>query len=142
MKKENTYIQAKPEAGKRFFQKFQNKGKVCMLNLLKFKNKAEYDQEEFEKDMSGKEAYQMYMNNVRPELISIGSKLIFLGYCSEFLIGPEHEKWDAVLLVEYPSVNEFLAFSQSKSYLDNVKHRNAALADSRLLPIKKNQDLL
>jgi len=56
-----------------------------------------------------------------------------------FLIGPEHEAWDAILLVEHESVEKFIAFSQNKDYLKNAGHRTAALEDSRLLPITEKE---
>ncbi len=36
------YMEASPEAGKEFYQHFHNKGKVVMLNLLKFRATADY----------------------------------------------------------------------------------------------------
>lgn len=131
------HIQASPEAGKRFYQAFHNKGKVVMLNLLKFKEVADYtnlEQLQPSSPVSGEEAYQRYMDGTLPELEKAGSKIIYYGKAGSFLIGPDTETWDAVLLVEHQSVLKFMEFAQNEDYLKNAGHRTAALEDSRLLP--------
>lgn len=131
------YLDAALEAGKRFFRDFHGKGKIVMLNLLKFKIIADYTNLEKVKpsgEISGKEAYQLYRDNTLPELRKAGSRMLYYGTASEFLIGPELEKWDAILLVGHESVSKFMEFASSEDYLKNAGHRSAALEDSRLLP--------
>lgn len=133
----NTYIDASPESGKAFYQKFYDKGKIVMLNVLKFKEKADYtnfEQLKPDQEISGKEAYQLYLDSTLLELKNAGSRIIYYGESVSFLIGPESEKWDAILLVEHASVSKFMEFAQSDSYLKNLGHRTAAIEDSRLLP--------
>lgn len=36
------YLDAQPESGKYFYHDFHDKGKVIMMNLLKFRSKANY----------------------------------------------------------------------------------------------------
>ncbi|UXP33944.1 DUF1330 domain-containing protein [Reichenbachiella agarivorans] len=131
------YIEATAEAGKEFYQNFHDKGKVVMLNLLKFRATADYTNLEELKpgnEISGEEAYQLYMDNTLPELKKAGSRIIYFGKARNFLIGPNSEKWDAVLLVEHESVLKFMEFAQNPEYLKRAGHRIAALEDSRLLP--------
>lgn len=131
------HIDANPESGKRFYQDFHNKGKIVMLNLLKFRPVANYSGLELikpEKEISGEEAYQLYMESTLAELKKAGSRILYFGKGKNFLIGPESEKWHAVLLVEHQSVSKFMEFAQNKDYLKNAGHRTAALEDSRLLP--------
>ena len=133
----NKHIKATAEAGKEFYLDFLQKGEVTMLNLLKFKSKADYtDLESIKpnKDITGKEAYNLYTNNTLNELKQIGSEILFYGESKHFLIGPESEKWDAVLLIKHKSVQSFMEFAKSQNYLNNVGHRTAGLEDSRLLP--------
>lgn len=135
------YIDATAESGKEFYMKFHQKGKVVMLNLLKYKTLADYSNLENLKpinEITGKRAYELYMKHTLPKLDKVGSKVLFFGESGNFLIGPENEKWDAVLLVEHESVEKFMAFSQNKDYLKTAGHRTAALEDSRLLPINQN----
>lgn len=136
------YIKVNQESGKRFYQDFQNNGKVVMLNLLKFKEKADYTDLELlkpEKEISGKEAYKLYMKHTLPEIEKAGSQVLFFGTSNNFLIGPESESWDMVLLVEHQSVAKFMEFAQSENYLKTAGHRTAALEDSRLLPITEKR---
>jgi len=56
---------------------------------------------------------------------------LFFGKCTHFLIGPEAEQWDTMLLVKHQSVDIFMAFAQNDAYLKTAGHRTAALHDSR-----------
>jgi hypothetical protein len=58
-----------------------------------------------------------------------------MGEGGAFLIGPEGERWDAVLLVRHRSVETFMSFARNEEYLDGMGHRLAAISDSRLLPL-------
>ncbi len=131
------YIDANERTGKEFYRRFVNKGKVVMLNLLKFKAQADYTNLESikpQKEITGEQAYKMYTKRTTEELNKKNGRILFYGECENFLIGPEAEKWDAVLLVEHQSVQSFMPVAQSKIYLNNVGHRTAGLEDSRLLP--------
>jgi len=111
-----------------------------MLNLLRFKDVADYsgmEQLAPEEAISGKEAYQLYMQHTQPHIKKAGSRVLFYGKAQDYLIGPEEEKWDAVLLVEHESAAKFIAFAQDEAYLRTAGHRKAALEDSRLLPISQ-----
>lgn len=134
-----TYIEASQEAGKAFFMR-QIAGDVVMLNLLKFKDIADYTGAEDiapKEEISGKDAYQLYINHSLPFLKEAGSEVLFYGKGAAFLIGPEAENWDAVLLVKHSSTEKFIAFAQNQAYLKGAGHRTAALEDSRLLPIEE-----
>ena len=134
------YISVTDEAGRQFYKEFQGKGPVVMLNLLKFRDKADYtnlDTLKPAEEISGKDAYKIYMKYTQPEIEKVGSKLLFYGSSNQFLIGPTTESWDAVLLVEHPSVEKFMEFANNKNYLKTAGHRTAALEDSRLLPMNQ-----
>lgn len=138
------YIETTAELGKQFYLDFKGKGKLVMLNLLKFKKIADYSGvKDFEskKQISGKEAYQLYIANVAPELEKVGSKILFSGNSKNYLIGPDSESWDAVLLVEHQSLEFFLEFTKNEEYLKSLIHRIAALENSRLLPTLENKGL-
>ena len=108
-----------------------------MLNMLRFRSVADYSRSEAldpGKAISGREAYKIYMAATAPILEKMGGQVLYFGSSQQFLIGPEDEQWDAVLLVRYPSAETFIAFSQNEVYLKTAGHRFAALEDSRLLP--------
>ena len=134
---DKSYLEVSPEAGKNFFSKGLE-GPVTMLNLLRYRDVADYSQ--FPElapssPISGEEAYQLYMEHTTPLLKKAGSEVIFMGKANSFLIGPESEKWDLVLLVRHVGAMPFLGFARDPEYLKTAGHRTAALADSRLLPI-------
>ena len=137
------YLEVTAEAGRKFYQTYQGRGKIVMLNLLKFKVNANYNafpSLKPEQEISGKEAYERYMDGTLPELKKAGGKVLFYGTATDFLIGPESEKWDAALLVEHHSVEKFIQFAKNPDYLKIAGHRTAALEDSRLLPLTGSID--
>lgn len=131
------YINTEFEKGKAFFIKNRGKGKIKMLNLLKFKDIADYS--DFpsiapDQSLSGNEAYKKYMDSIAPLLEEAGSKILLQGNCDPFLIGPTNENWDMALIVEHSSAEAFVSFAQNPKYQELEGHRIAALSDSRLLP--------
>lgn len=129
-----TYLQPTITQGNEFFTKLKGKGSFVMLNLIRFNDKALYTEEK-EIEKTGKEAYDLYLNKISSGLVAIGSEILFKGKPNRFLIGPIDEQWDFLVLVKHQSVACFLAFSQSKVYLENIKHQTASIKDFRLLPM-------
>lgn len=132
-----TYLEVSQESGAAFFSK-NIEGEIVMLNLIRFKEIADYKTAPEiapEKSISGKEAFQKYIEGTLPFLKKSGGELLFLGESDQFLIGPQDQKWDFVMLVRQKSMKDFIAFSQNPDYLKVLAHRTAAVEDSRLLPI-------
>ena len=116
----------------------QIQGSVVMLTLLRFREIADYSATPEiipNEPISGKRAYQLYIEHTLPFLTKSGGEILFMGEGGNFLIGPINERWDRVLLIKQNSVNSFLAFESDKDYMKGIGHRTAALSDSRLLPI-------
>lgn len=114
-------------------------GSVVMLNLLRFRESADYSSSpELAPDnpISGKDAYDAYMAAVTPLVAEVGGELLFMGSAAGFLIGPSDESWDLALIVSYPAVMNFAQMATSDAYKAIAGHRTAALADSRLLPME------
>jgi uncharacterized protein (DUF1330 family) len=106
---------------------------VVMLNLLRFRETARYDDP---LDVcSGREAYKRYSQTALKTIAAVGGGVIFSGRAAESLIGPPHEVWHQIFLVRYPSPAAFRAMLSMPDYLAAVKHRTAALEDSRLTPV-------
>ncbi|MEL7531029.1 MAG: DUF1330 domain-containing protein [Bacteroidota bacterium] len=136
-----TYVHGTPEAGKAFFRSGL-KGEVVMLNLLKYKEVADYSESPElapETSISGEEAYRHYMKHTSPLIQKAGSSVIYAGKVMPALIGPTDENWDLMLLVKHKSVEAFIAFANDPEYLKTAGHRTAALTDSRLIPIVPNK---
>jgi uncharacterized protein (DUF1330 family) len=95
-------------------------GPIVMVNLLRFKP-------------DGAEAYGRYAAAVAPLLGQVGGRILSTVACRHTVIGPADEPWDVVALVEYPSVQAFLEMVENPEYLATHEHREAGLADSRLI---------
>ncbi|MFY0563512.1 hypothetical protein ACN28E_06670 [Archangium lansingense] len=131
------YLEPTQEAGRSLMMRGIS-GPVVMLNLLRFRELADYSAAPHlapREPISGAAAYQLYMDHTLPFLKASGGDMIFLGTGGSYLIGPPEERWDAAMLVRQRSINDFLAFASNQKYLDGIGHREAALKDSRLLPL-------
>ncbi|HUO80016.1 MAG TPA: hypothetical protein VMU00_07720 [Steroidobacteraceae bacterium] len=132
------YLEPTQQSGRAFVARGLA-GRVVMLNLLRYRERADYSRSpELDpgKPLSGEAAYRLYMAHTLPYLERSGGRVLFFGRGGPFLIGPEGERWDAALLVEQASPAAFLAFAADAAYLAGLGHRTAALADSRLLPLE------
>jgi uncharacterized protein (DUF1330 family) len=49
------------------------------------------------------------------------------------LTGPENESWDLAFVARYPTAQAFIDMLRNPHYQKAVRHRNAAVADSRLI---------
>jgi len=102
---------------------------VVMLNLLRFKGQADG----IDAGMTGLEAYERYGQATAPFLEAVGGRVLQAAEARQMVIGPEALEWDMVLMVEYPSRVRFLEMATNPEYLKIHEHREAALADSRLI---------
>jgi uncharacterized protein (DUF1330 family) len=131
------YLEPTQAPGRAFAQRAVE-GEVVMLNLLRFREVADYSANpELSPDtpISGAEAYNRYVAHTMPYLKGSGGDLLFMGEGGPFLFGPEHERWDRVMLVRQSSNQSVMAFATDAEYLAGIGHRTAALDDSRLLPL-------
>jgi len=138
----NTYLNPTQDSGARLFKK-NIIGEVVMLNLIRLRDIADYSQAPDlapEKPITGREAFQKYVDFTLPFLKKSGGDLLFLGSADYFFIGPFDEKWDVVMLVKQKSVADFFSFATNKEYGVGLNHRTAAVMDSRLLPIVENRN--
>lgn len=108
---------------------------VVMLNLLKFKARAEYRQPQSgdNTDITGQQAYAIYAEQALTFLKEVGAEVIWHGSARASLIAPAGEDWDQVLLVKYPDIAHFTQMVMNPDYQAITRHRSAALANSRLI---------
>lgn len=100
---------------------------IKMVNLLKFKDKADY-KDGRQTSLSGKEAYQIYADEVQGHLEKVGGKSIFLGEVERLMLGEVEELWDWVVIAEYPSRKAMLEMVMDSEYQKSEEHRSAGLA--------------
>ncbi len=104
-------------------------GPVVMLNLLRYRDKASDGS-----GRSGREAYMDYGALVMPMIEALGGSVLVYAAAGPTLIGPADEEWDEMIVVQYPSRAAFLDMVGSAKYQSAHNNREAALADSRLIP--------
>ncbi len=79
-----------------------DEGPVVMLNLLKFKPDV------------GEAMYLEYGTAVGPLLARAGARVLYMGQPGELLIGSQ--RWDSLILVEYPTRRAFIEMIGSPEY--------------------------
>ena len=109
---------------------------ISMVNLLKFKEKAEYEDGR-DTQMSGKEAYQIYAIEVQEHLKKVGAEIVFGGVVSRLMLGEVEELWDKVAIARYPSRKAMLKMVTDPDYLESNKHRVAGLAGQLNIEVKE-----
>ena len=119
-------INPSPERMKEFFGGKED-GPFVMVNLLKFKDKAQYADGR-ETDLSGAEAYALYSAAVVERLAAVGAKPGFAGPVTGLMLGEVEENWDMVALAEYPSLEAMRNMIMSAEYQAISVHRTAGLA--------------
>jgi len=102
-------------------------GPIYMLNLLKFKEKAEYADGRTT-DLSGAEAYALYDQEVSKILVSLGGGGMFSAKVERLMLGEVEELWDSVAIAMYPSRQAMIEMMQSAEYQAIHHHRDAGLA--------------
>ena len=111
---------------------------IHMVNLLKFKGKAEYEDGR-QTDLTGQEAYQIYAKEVQGHLQKVGGKLIFSGQVSRLMLGEVEELWDWIAIAEYPSRKAMRSMIMDKDYRKSEEHRSAGLAGQLNIETKPHQ---
>jgi uncharacterized protein (DUF1330 family) len=97
-----------------------------MVNLLKFKEKAEYEDGR-DNDLSGKEAYMIYAMEVQEHLKKVGGEMVFGGEITRLMLGEVEDLWDSVAVARYPSRKAMLEMIMDPDYQESEKHRSAGL---------------
>jgi uncharacterized protein (DUF1330 family) len=126
-------IEPSPETVQALFAEANDESPLVMINLLRYRERAEYPPGSDATPCSGEEAYQRYIALVLPMLSDVGAKVLWRGSVKHIVIGPAGEKWDEAFLVEQPSRRALLSLISGAKYLEAAVHRTAALADSRLI---------
>ena len=111
-------------------------GPFVMVNLLKFKETAEYA-DGSDADLSGAKAYACYGKGIQACLAAVDGTQIYAGPVTGLMIGEVEELWDMVALVEYPSLAAMQKMMSSPEYRAIEVHRKAGLAGQ--LNIRTNQ---
>ncbi len=105
-------------------------GPIHMLNLVRLRGRAAYPDGRV---ATGAEAYAAYGRESLPVFQRLGGAIVWRGRFELMLIGPAQERWDLCFIAQYPSVAAFVEMIRDPVYREAVKHRQAAVEDSRLI---------
>ena len=103
--------------------------RFVMLNMLAFKDMA--TGEGFE-NLTGREAYQLYIDGLQAAQMMIDSRLIWSGDVDAQVVGSSEPVFQSIALLEYASPMAFLAFAANPG--DNPEARSAGLRGQWLVP--------
>jgi uncharacterized protein (DUF1330 family) len=105
-------------------------GAIPMLTLVRLRERAAYPDG---REATGAEAYAAYGRESGPVFARLGGSIVWRGRFELMLIGPAEERWDLCFIAQYPSVAAFVEMIRDPVYREAVKHRQAAVEDSRLI---------
>lgn len=108
---------------------------IHMLNLIKFRERAEYpaDHPNHGKGLTGAEAYAIYRKGFQDLLGAGNGAMVWERPLECVVTGPAGE-WDEAFVMGYPNSAAFMAMVKNEQYIrEVVPHRTAAVADSRLI---------
>jgi uncharacterized protein (DUF1330 family) len=108
------------------FMREPETGPVVMINLLRFRETTESGEK-------GAEVYARYAQNAAPFVAGVGGRLVWQGAPTHLIVGGDHDRWDKVLMVEYPSRAAFAQMASDPAFQEVGKDRLSALAETVLI---------
>ena len=121
----NEVFPTDPEAMKGLMQPGPE-GPIFMVNLLKFKDKAAYEDGR-PTDLSGRDAYMIYGRAVSALLPTFGGVAVFAGDVSYLSLGQVEELWEEIAIAMYPDRAAMVRMSMSDEWRAIAVHRSAGL---------------
>ena len=103
---------------------------INMINIIRLRETAAYEDGT---TATGAEAYATYGKTSGPIFKRVGGTIIWRGAPRLVLIGPSDEHWDIAFIARYPNAGAFMEMVTDPEYRKAVKHRQAGVADSRLI---------
>ena len=104
-----------------------SEGPIYMVNLLKFKAQAEYEDGRAT-DLTGEAAYGLYAQGVAKLLEEVGGTIVFSADVERLVLGEVEELWDKIAIAMYPSRQAMLQMMSSPAMQQIGQHRAAGLA--------------
>ena len=101
-------------------------GPISMVNLLKYKDKAIYEDGR-DTNLTGEEAYGLYAMEVINFVEKYGGEFIFAGKVSWLMLGEVENLWDAVAIAKYPNRKALFEMTMDPGYQKIHVHRDAGL---------------
>jgi uncharacterized protein (DUF1330 family) len=105
---------------------------VVMLNLNRYRDIADYGDGRAEQ-VSGRDAYLRYGIVAFAAIESVGGRILWSTDAEAVIIGCDHDRYDEVVAVWYPSRAAFTRLAEHPGYLEALAHRTAAIEQATLL---------
>jgi hypothetical protein len=120
----------------RDFSTRADEGPIVMLNLNRYRDRAHYEPappDGVDGDVSGRDAYLRYGIVAQQAVESVGGAILWATDAHDVVIGCDHDRYDEVVAVWYPSRAAFLRLAEFPGYVDALAHRTAAIEQATLL---------
>ena len=101
-------------------------GPISMVNLLKFKDEAVYEDGR-DTSLTGEEAYSLYATEVINLVQKYGGEFLFAGKVNRLMLGEVEEMWDSVAIAKYPNRKAMFEMTMDPKYQKIHVHREAGL---------------
>jgi len=98
-----------------------------MVNLITFRAEAEYEAKENMPKLSGRAAYDKYLQVVLTKITALGGKLVYRQKRQQLFVGDIDQDCDEIIIVSYPSRAAYLTMFNCADYQEAIKHRKAGL---------------
>lgn len=109
-------------------------GPFVALNLNRYRERAAYPPGTPKSDVSGRQAYGRYGFVAFQAILSVGGRILWAADAEEVAIGCDHDRYDEVVAVWYPSREAFLSLDGFPGYREALElHRRAAIEQASLL---------
>lgn len=111
-------------------------GEVVMLNLVRFARTGASEKE------SGAAAYSRYGDQVTEMIEAQGATIVWSGLPHHVFVGdPDADRWDAVVLVMYPSREKFIEMVSTPEYNTAHEDRESGLEATVILACEPAPDV-
>tara|TARA_Y100000996_G_scaffold273504_1_gene215367 strand:+ start:608 stop:1009 length:402 start_codon:yes stop_codon:yes gene_type:complete len=101
-------------------------GPISMVNLLKFKEKALYEDGR-NTALTGEEAYGLYASEVINLVEKYGGEFLFAGKVNRLMLGEVEDMWDSIAIAKYPNRKAMFEMTMDPEYQKIHVHRDAGL---------------
>jgi uncharacterized protein (DUF1330 family) len=111
-------------------------GPVVMLNLNRYRERAEYEGDVpggVSAEVSGRDAYNRYGEVAVAVLARLGGRVLWHAGSKLTVVGDETDRYDEVIAVWYPSLAAFVALATDAELLAVRAHRAAGLQHATLI---------
>ena len=121
------------DAQRKIFETLDQTKPIAMVNLLKFRDKAKYEDGRDAGDLTGAAAYGLYGQVAMAKIAEVGGRMFWAAPSAQTFIGTSDDEWDIVAIVRYPNRAAFLRMIAMEDYVAASVHREAGLERTVLI---------